>query len=81
VIVTSVDRDGTMAGPDLALLAAVRAATDHPLAYSGGVADLAGVRLVAEAGAVAVILGRSLLEGRIPLAEALAAAGRGSARA
>ena len=79
VIVTSVDRDGTMAGPDLALLAAVRAVTTHPLAYSGGVASLADVKEVAKAGAVAVILGRSLLEGRVKLADALAVARGGSA--
>jgi phosphoribosylformimino-5-aminoimidazole carboxamide ribotide isomerase len=72
VILTSVDRDGTLGGPDLALLTAVLAATPHPVTYSGGVRSLADVISVAEAGAFAVILGRSLLEGLIPLAEALA---------
>jgi phosphoribosylformimino-5-aminoimidazole carboxamide ribotide isomerase len=81
VIVTSVDRDGTMAGPDLALLHDVLSATVHPVTYSGGVASLADVKLLAAAGAAAVILGRSLLEGHVQLAEALAAARGGSARA
>lgn len=72
VIVTSVDRDGTLAGPDVELLDTAVAATRHPVAYSGGVANLADIRTVAAAGAVAVILGKSLLEGHIPLADALA---------
>jgi phosphoribosylformimino-5-aminoimidazole carboxamide ribotide isomerase len=72
LVVTSVDRDGTLGGPDLALLAQVVGATRQPVTYSGGVASLADLRAVADAGAGSVILGRSLLEGLIPLAAALA---------
>jgi phosphoribosylformimino-5-aminoimidazole carboxamide ribotide isomerase len=72
LIVTSIDRDGTLGGPDAALLAEVVRATDRPVTYSGGVGSLEDVRAVAAAGAAAVILGRSLLEGLIPLDEALA---------
>jgi phosphoribosylformimino-5-aminoimidazole carboxamide ribotide isomerase len=72
VIVTSIDRDGTLGGPDLPLLGTAMAATRHPVVYSGGIASLADVRAVAAAGAAAVILGKSLLEGLVPLAEALA---------
>ncbi len=72
VVVTSVDRDGTLSGPDVALLGEVVGAVRHPVTYSGGVGSLADLRTVAAAGASAVILGRSLLQGIIPLAEALA---------
>jgi phosphoribosylformimino-5-aminoimidazole carboxamide ribotide isomerase len=72
IVVTSVDRDGTLAGPDVPLLAEVVATTHHPVTYSGGVSSLADVRAVAAAGATSVILGRSLLEGLIPLADVLA---------
>jgi phosphoribosylformimino-5-aminoimidazole carboxamide ribonucleotide (ProFAR) isomerase len=72
VILTSIDRDGTLGGPDVGLLAEVVAASPHPVTYSGGVGSLADLRAVAAAGAVAVILGRSLLEGLVPLADALA---------
>jgi phosphoribosylformimino-5-aminoimidazole carboxamide ribotide isomerase len=72
VVVTSVDRDGTLGGPDVALLRDVVGASRHPVTYSGGVASLADLRAVAAAGAAGVILGRSLLQGIIPLAEALA---------
>lgn len=71
LVVTSVDRDGTLAGPDLALLAEVTAAVGLPVTYSGGVGSLGDVRAVAAAGAAAVILGRSLLEGLVPLDEVL----------
>ena len=72
VIVTSVDRDGTLLGPDLSLLSETLAATRFPVTYSGGVASLDDLGAVARAGAAGVILGRSLLEGRIQLDEALA---------
>jgi phosphoribosylformimino-5-aminoimidazole carboxamide ribotide isomerase len=72
VILTSVDQDGTLAGPDLDLLALGLRTTRHPLTYSGGVASLADLEALSAAGAAAVILGKSLLEGLIPLAEALA---------
>lgn len=75
VILTSVDRDGTLAGPDLEALARVRGLTRHPVTYSGGIAELADLEAVRAAGAAAVILGRSLLDGRFRLEEALAWAG------
>jgi phosphoribosylformimino-5-aminoimidazole carboxamide ribotide isomerase len=71
LVVTSVDRDGTLAGPDLALLAEVTATAAVPVTYSGGVGSLADVRAVAGAGAAAVILGRALLEGLVGLDEAM----------
>jgi phosphoribosylformimino-5-aminoimidazole carboxamide ribotide isomerase len=72
VILTCIDRDGTMAGPDLAALSRVRRMTSHELQYSGGVASLEDIDKVAAAGAKAVILGRALYEGRIDLEQALA---------
>jgi phosphoribosylformimino-5-aminoimidazole carboxamide ribotide isomerase len=71
VIVTSIDRDGTLAGPDLDLLEEALGATQHPVTYSGGIASLDDLRAVAESGAHAAILGKSLLEGRIGLPTAL----------
>lgn len=71
VVVTSVDRDGTLLGPDLRLLSEVRSRTGLPVTYSGGIASLGDLRAVSAAGAAAVILGRSLLAGIIKLEEAL----------
>lgn len=71
VVVTSIDRDGTLEGPALDVLGEARAETPHPLLYSGGIGRLEDLGAVAGTGADGVILGRSLLEGRFDLTEAL----------
>jgi phosphoribosylformimino-5-aminoimidazole carboxamide ribotide isomerase len=72
IIVTAIDRDGTLSGPDLVTLARIRRMTRLDLQYSGGVSSTEEIRQVAEAGAQAVILGKALYEGRITLEQALA---------
>jgi phosphoribosylformimino-5-aminoimidazole carboxamide ribotide isomerase len=67
VILTCIDRDGTLSGPDLVTLARGRSMTGLPVQYSGGVASLEDIAKVAAAGAQAVILGKALYEGRIAL--------------
>ena len=67
VILTCIDRDGTLSGPDLVTLARARAMTGLPVQYSGGIATLDDIAKVAAAGAQAVILGKALYEGRIAL--------------
>jgi phosphoribosylformimino-5-aminoimidazole carboxamide ribotide isomerase len=72
VILTATERDGTLVGPDLDALTHVRGLSKLPIQYSGGVSSLEDVRMIREADAAAVILGRSLYEGKISLEEALA---------
>jgi phosphoribosylformimino-5-aminoimidazole carboxamide ribotide isomerase len=72
VVVTATERDGTLAGPDLEALQEVRAICKHPIQYSGGISSLEDLRAVRESDVAAVILGRSLYEGKISLEEALA---------
>ena len=72
VILTCIDRDGTMGGPDLDTLAKVRRMTGLELQYSGGVSSLDDIVKIAAAGAQAVILGKALYENRFTLAQALA---------
>ena len=72
IILTCIDRDGTMAGPDLETLRSVRAMTELELQYSGGISELADISAVEAAGAQAVIFGKALYEGRIRLEDALA---------
>jgi phosphoribosylformimino-5-aminoimidazole carboxamide ribotide isomerase len=70
---TDISRDGTLSGPNLALYAHLRGIVpDIALQASGGVRDVADVRALRQTGVSGVILGRSLLEGRLTLAEALA---------
>jgi phosphoribosylformimino-5-aminoimidazole carboxamide ribotide isomerase len=72
IILTAIDRDGTLSGPDLETLAKVRRMTRLELMYSGGVSSTEEIAKVAAAGAGAVILGKALYEGRIPLEQAFA---------
>ena len=71
VILTCIERDGTMTGPDLQTLARVRKMTKFELQYSGGVASVDDLRRVAAAGAQGVILGKALYEGKITLEQAI----------
>ena len=71
VILTCIDRDGTMAGPDLQTLARVRKMTKFDLQYSGGIASMDDLTRVAATGAQAVILGKALYEGKITLEQAI----------
>ncbi len=73
VLVTGIDTDGTMDGPDLALMRRVVADGRFAVIASGGVGSLDDLRRVAEVGCEAVIVGRALYEGRFTLAEALEA--------
>jgi phosphoribosylformimino-5-aminoimidazole carboxamide ribotide isomerase len=73
VLCTDIHRDGMLAGPNLGLYAHLRQlAPNLRVQASGGVRDVADVRAVRELGLAGVVLGRSLLEGQISLAEALA---------
>ena len=67
VLCTAVERDGTFAGPDTALLRAVVAASGLPVLAAGGIASEDDLRAVAEAGCEGAIVGRALLDGRLPL--------------
>ena len=75
-VVTDVRRDGTLTGPNLALLEQVCAATDRPVVASGGVSSLADLRALAalvSAGVEGAIVGKALYAGAFTLPEALAA--------
>jgi phosphoribosylformimino-5-aminoimidazole carboxamide ribotide isomerase len=60
VLATAIDRDGTLAGPDLKLVAAAVAAGARVLA-AGGVRSPSDVHALAAAGAEAAVVGRALL--------------------
>lgn len=80
-VVTDVDKDGMLEGPDLDLLRSVCAATDRPIVASGGVATLDDIRSLVELvpdGVEGAIAGTALYEGRFTLEHALQVT-RGSA--
>jgi phosphoribosylformimino-5-aminoimidazole carboxamide ribotide isomerase len=64
---TAVERDGTMAGPDLGLLASVRDASGLPVLAAGGIRTEADLDRLAALGLEGAVVGRALLEGTIPL--------------
>jgi phosphoribosylformimino-5-aminoimidazole carboxamide ribotide isomerase len=71
VILTCIDRDGTMGGPDLQTLGRVRKMTKFDLQYSGGIASLDDLRRVSATGAQGAILGKALYEGKLTVEQAL----------
>ncbi|MGZ4389980.1 MAG: 1-(5-phosphoribosyl)-5-[(5-phosphoribosylamino)methylideneamino]imidazole-4-carboxamide isomerase [Gaiellaceae bacterium] len=66
LLCTAIERDGTLEGPDLALLREV-VSSGIPVLAAGGVSSEDDVTALAETGCEAAIVGRALLEGRIPL--------------
>ena len=74
-VVTDVNKDGTLTGPNLQLLRDVCAATDKPVVASGGVsslADLSALATLVPAGVEGAIVGKALYAGAFTLEEALA---------
>jgi phosphoribosylformimino-5-aminoimidazole carboxamide ribotide isomerase len=86
VVLTSIARDGMLAGPDVAALEAVLAFTRHPVVASGGVRsaeDLARLAAVSISGSdgemrhvAGAVVGRALVNGSLDVQEALAACER-----
>jgi len=74
-VVTDVNKDGMLQGPNLDLLANVCNATDRPVVASGGITELEDLRALmgmVEQGVEGAIVGTALYEGRFTLEEGLA---------
>jgi len=67
LLCTAIDRDGTMAGPDLGLLERVRDRSGLPVLAAGGVRSHDDIDVLAALGLEGAVVGRALLEGRITL--------------
>ena len=73
-VVTDVNKDGTLQGPNLNLLREVCAATNKPIIASGGVStldDLRALRILTESGVEGAIVGKALYAGAFTLEDAL----------
>jgi phosphoribosylformimino-5-aminoimidazole carboxamide ribotide isomerase len=68
LLCTGIDRDGTMAGPDLGLLERVRDRSGLPVLAAGGIRSEEDVDDLAALGLEGAVVGRALLEGAITLA-------------
>jgi len=76
LLCTAVERDGTLRGPDVGLLRRVVAASGLPVLAAGGIASEGDLRAVAQAGCEGAVVGRALLDGRLPLARLFSTAAR-----
>lgn len=75
IIYTDIGRDGAMQGPNFEETAALAAAVNIPVILSGGMSSLADVQRLTTYPLAGAILGRSLYDGAIKPAEALAVIG------
>jgi phosphoribosylanthranilate isomerase len=78
-VVTDVNKDGMLKGPNLALLQQVCARTDRPVVASGGVStleDIEHIRSLVSIGVEGAIIGSALYRDAFTLAAALDVAGR-----
>jgi 1-(5-phosphoribosyl)-5-[(5-phosphoribosylamino)methylideneamino] imidazole-4-carboxamide isomerase/N-(5'phosphoribosyl)anthranilate isomerase len=78
-VVTDVNKDGMLQGPNLDLLRSVCAATDRPVVASGGITELSDLAALSElvtpgspGGVEGAIVGTALYEGRFTLEDGLA---------
>lgn len=65
VLVTAVHKEGLMQGADLALMEDVAESTSLPVIASGGIATEADLRLLADRGVAAAVLGMALYTGAL----------------
>jgi phosphoribosylanthranilate isomerase len=75
-VITDVNKDGMLLGPNLGLYRSVCAATDRPVVASGGVsslADLKALQALVPLGVEGVIVGKALYSGAFTLEQALEA--------
>ena len=75
-VITDVNKDGMMKGPNVELYRAVCAATDRPVVASGGVSsldDLRALRSLVPLGVEGAIVGKALYAGAFTLEQALEA--------
>ena len=73
-VLTDVNRDGTLTGPNLELLKEVTSFTKTPIVASGGVSSLSDVKALmqlTDQGVEAVIIGKGLYTGTFTLAQVL----------
>jgi len=74
-VVTDVERDGTLTGPNLELLKSVCAVTDRPVIASGGISSLADIEALVSLrprGVEGAIVGKALYAGAFTFPQALA---------
>ena len=78
-VVTDVDKDGSLTGPNFRLLDEILEITDRPIVWSGGVSSLdqlESLRSSAGKGLEGVIIGKAFYQGELSFPEALGVCSR-----
>jgi len=75
-VVTAIERDGLMGGPNLELLGRMVDLDRGKVIASAGVSSLEDIAAVRSIGCVGAVVGRAIYEGRLDLAEAIRAGER-----
>jgi phosphoribosylformimino-5-aminoimidazole carboxamide ribotide isomerase len=66
-LLTSIDRDGTLSGPDVMILSLASSFANSRIIASGGVSSLEDIIRVRSAGCYSVILGKALYDGKVSI--------------
>ena len=74
-IYTDIGRDGTLTGPNLEAIEALKTTTNLPIIVAGGISSVNHIKRLNQIGVEGVIMGKALYTGDIDLREALAAVG------
>ncbi len=74
IVYTDIARDGMLSGPNFDGVAEMKAAVAVPVIASGGVTTVDDIRRLARIGVAGCIVGRTLYDGKLTVAEAIAAA-------
>lgn len=69
VLVTAVDVEGRLGGPDLAVTTDAVANSTHPVYASGGIGAVADLKALARAGAAAAVVGMAFYTGALSIAD------------
>ena len=78
IVYTDIAKDGMLAGPNLSAMGEMKQASVFPVVASGGVTTSDDVRHLARLQLDGCIIGRTLYEGQLQLADALTAAAQAS---
>jgi phosphoribosylformimino-5-aminoimidazole carboxamide ribotide isomerase len=70
-LVSSIERDGTLRGPDLAMLSKICSFETISIIAAGGISNLEDLLSLKRIGVFGAVVGKALYEGKINLAEAL----------
>ena len=71
IIFTDISKDGTLDGPNLEMLSALKNAVDVDITASGGIKDIEDIKNLAKMNLYGAIAGRSIYDGTLDLEEAI----------